>query len=135
MRMRSYLSPTACWAVMTTMLLLIVMPVTQTQGEEVSKALKEMLDEASQQVEPVAVEELADMMDQEHEMTLVDVRTEAEYEARRLRGAVWIPRGKLEFVAAKGELGSTSDEIVVYCKRTGAIRLPPPHSGGSVLNK
>jgi rhodanese-related sulfurtransferase len=102
----------------------LILPLTiWAQTGDVDQALSEMLAEAQEQVEFVTVEELAAMMEAEHEMTLVDVRTEAEYEAGHLRGAVWAPRGKLEFIAAKGTLGATSDEIIVYCKTDGRSSL------------
>lgn len=123
MSMRRYLSYKALCGTLITMLFLILTPVIQAQEEKVDQALSEMLAEARQQVESVTVEELSAMMEAEHAMTLVDVRTEAEYEAGHLRGAVWAPRGKLEFIAAKGTLGSTSDEIVVYCKTDGRSSL------------
>ena len=63
------------------------------------------------------------MMDEDQEMKLIDVRTEAEYEAGHLRGAVWVPRGKLEFIASRGEVIGVKDEIVVYCKRDGRSSL------------
>jgi hydroxyacylglutathione hydrolase len=56
-------------------------------------------------------------------MNLVDVRTEAEYQAGHLQGASWVPRGKLEWMAAGGSLGSTDDEIVVYCRKDGRASL------------
>lgn len=123
MSVRKRLLQLALQAIIATVLFLALALATQAQEEKIGQALSEMLAEAQEQVEFITVEELFDAIDAEHKMTLVDVRTEAEYEAGHLRGAVWIPRGKLEFVAAKETLGSTSDEIVVYCKHDGRSSL------------
>jgi len=110
-------------AVIAATLFLVLTQPSQAQEKEVGEAVREILVEARQQAEFVTVEELSAMMDGEREVTLVDVRTETEYEAGHLRGAVWIPRGKLEFAAAGGKLGSTSEQIVIYCRRDGRSLL------------
>ena len=119
MGMRRSLSIWLFPALIATVSFLILPLATGAQSGDVDQALSEMLAEAQEQVEFVTVEELAALLEAGHEMTLVDVRTQAEFEGGHLRGAVWAPRGKLEWLAAKGTLGSTSDEIVVYCKTDG----------------
>jgi len=104
--------------------LLVVLALTvPAQGDDVGKALSEMLSEAKGQVDFITADELWAMVDAGREMKLIDVRTEAEYQAGHIRGAVWVPRGKLEFIASAGEEMSVEDEIVVYCKRDGRSGL------------
>jgi rhodanese-related sulfurtransferase len=55
------------------------------------------------------------MMESNKDIVILDVRTEAEYTAGHLKGALWIPRGKLEFMAG-GMIPSTDAEIIVYCR-------------------
>lgn len=52
------------------------------------------------------------------DLLLVDVRTEQEYRAGHVAGALWIPRGKLEF-AIQEHTTDPDKPIVVYC-RSGA---------------
>ena len=104
-------------------LVLSLVCVSETQANEVGEAVSEMVNEAMQQVESVSVEELTAMMTGEQRTRIVDIRTEAEYKAGHLRGATWIPRGKMEFAAAGGMLPSTRDKIVVYCKTDGRSSL------------
>ncbi|MBD3298864.1 MAG: hypothetical protein GF341_09435 [candidate division Zixibacteria bacterium] len=78
--------------------------------------VKELVAEAKQAVDSMTVDELSARLHAGDTLVVLDVRTEAEYEAGHIRGSVWIPRGKLEFMAPK-KLPSTKVEIVVYCKR------------------
>ncbi len=103
-----------------TLAMVVVILALPAQADEIdaAAAVQAMLGEARQEVEMITVDELFTRLQGDHDLTLVDVRTEAEYDAGHLRGARWIPRGKLEFLAAK-ELGSIEGEIVVYCKLDG----------------
>lgn len=100
-------------------LCLFLAPAVTAQENPVGQAVKALVGEAKQQVDSITIDELATLMAEGHEMNLIDVRTEAEYQAGHLHGARWIPRGMLEFDAAKGKVGSTDEEIIVYCKRDG----------------
>jgi rhodanese-related sulfurtransferase len=105
------------------LLFTVLTPAANAQEEIVAEVLGEMLTEAKEGVKSVSLEELASMMDEGREVTVLDVRTEGEYEAGHLRGAIWAPRGKLEFWAAKGALGETEDEIVIYCRKDSRSSL------------
>lgn len=48
------------------------------------------------------------------DLLLIDVRTEAEYEAGRIPGATWMPRGTVEFRIAE-DVRDADAEIIVYC--------------------
>jgi rhodanese-related sulfurtransferase len=103
--------------------LLFLWQGSPAHGASVGELLKEMVEQAKELAEAVTVEALAEQMAGEGEFKLVDVRTEAEFEAGHLRGAVWVPRGKLEFIASRGGVIEVEDEIVVYCKRDGRASL------------
>ena len=49
---------------------------------------------------------------------LIDVRTEKEFFSAHIEGAIWIPRGKLEF-NIQNITKNPKSEIIIYC-RTGA---------------
>ncbi len=66
----------------------------------------------------VTAVEFKKIMDGGEKFILVDVRTEDEYKAAHLPGAMHISRGLIEWVAPK-KLQNTDAKIYVYC-RTGA---------------
>jgi rhodanese-related sulfurtransferase len=97
-------------------LVLLLAAVGCAQEEKVGEALRKMLTEAKAEVESVSVDDLASMITDGVKVTILDVRTESEYAAGHIDGAVWIPRGKLEFAAAGGKVGATESLIVCYCR-------------------
>lgn len=123
MKRRNRLASTSLRPMWVISLMFVLALTVSARGDDVSKALSEMLSEAKGQVDFITADELWTMMDAGREMNLIDVRTEAEYQAGHLRGAVWVPRGKLEFIASAGEAMGVEDEIVVYCKRDGRSSL------------
>ena len=74
-----------------------------------------LAEEARASIREIPAAELAGRLSEERDLLLVDVRTEREFRAGHLRGADWIPRGKLEF--AIGGMNLPADrEIVLYCR-------------------
>ena len=97
---------------------LLILIIASTTAQAQVKTLIQIASDAKSQVVQLPVEELKKKMDAEEKITLIDVRTEKEYLAAHIEGAIWIPRGKVEF----GVQEITKDpkvEIIVYC-RTGA---------------
>jgi len=93
------------------------------QDEGVKVALEGMLDQAKEAVEAITSDELALAIEGGRDLHIVDCRTEADYTAGHLPGAVWIPRGKMEFMALRGKVAATDDEIVLYCRIDGRSSL------------
>jgi len=89
-------------AIMILTLVLFLAAVGFAQEEQVGEALKKML--------------TALMIAEGVKVTILDVRMESEYTAGHIGSAIWIPRGKLEFAAAGGKVGTTEDLIVCYCR-------------------
>jgi rhodanese-related sulfurtransferase len=55
---------------------------------------------------------------------LIDVREADEFAAGHLPGAVWIPRGLLEFkLSATPVLAARDIKVVLYCKTSGRAAL------------
>ena len=81
------------------------------------KSIKQIATEAKSQVEQISVDKLKKKNDLEEKSLLIDVRTEKEFLAAHIEGAIWIPRGKLEFNIQKITKNPES-EIILYC-RTG----------------
>ena len=100
----------------TGILVLLGALLAPAQDEGIAEAVKASVSDAREQVESVSVDELALMIAEGQPVKVLDVRTEAAYAAGHIKGAVWVPRGKLEFEALKGKLGSTSEPYVTYCR-------------------
>ena len=62
------------------------------------------------------------MKEEDESDVLVDIRTEDEFKAGHIEGAVWIPRGFIEFRLRK--LTTDPDaNVVLYCKNGGRSAL------------
>jgi len=105
-----------CGIAVTGILVLFSAALTPAQDEGVAQAVKAAVAGAKEQVESISVDELAAVLAEGQPVRVLDVRTEAAFEAGHIKGATWVPRGKLEFVALKGKLGPTSDRYVTYCR-------------------
>jgi len=99
----------ACAILLAGALLLFNTVLTPAKDEVVTRAVRGSVSDAKAQVESVSVDDLAELMAAGEAVNVLDVRTEAAYAAGHLRGAVWVPCGKLEFEPLKGKLGSPSD--------------------------
>lgn len=87
--------------------------------DDIGARKNHLVAEAKGAVAAISVDEFAALMDTDGDYTLIDVRTEAEFEQGHIRGAVWVPRGKLEFIAASGTLGDLDDDLILYCRIDG----------------
>ena len=86
-------------------------------------ALKEMLKMAKAEIEAMTVDQMAEAMETSGAPIIVDVRTEAEFQQGHIRNAQWVPRGKLEFLAAGGAVGDFDSPMVLYCRKDGRAVL------------
>ena len=81
------------------------------------KSTEQIAMEAKSQVEQISVDELKKNKELEEKLLIIDVRIEKEFLAAHIEGAIWIPRGKLEFVI-QTITKKPESEILIYC-RTG----------------
>ena len=65
-----------------------------------------------QQISP---EDAKEMMDEQDDIVILDVRTEAEYEDGHIEGAIVIPVNELEYVV-ESEIEDYDQTILVYCR-------------------
>jgi rhodanese-related sulfurtransferase len=82
---------------------------------EIGEVVKEMVTDAKDKTGMISVDELSAIMEADKDIVIVDIRTESEYITGHLKKSIWIPRGKLEFLAG-GKLPSLDAELVVYCR-------------------
>jgi rhodanese-related sulfurtransferase len=86
------------------------------------KSKQEISAEAKSKAPHISSQQLAGYLLGERDFFLLDVRTEAEYEAGHIQGAQWFPRGKLEYYIQ--ELITDADsKIVLYCRTGGRSAL------------
>lgn len=98
----------------------LALPLARTAGDILPP--KEIADRAIRQVEQVSPDALEQERKANPKLLLIDVRKESEFRAGHLPGALWIPRGTLEFDLQK----TTTDPdapIVVYCRTGGRAAL------------
>lgn len=105
------------FAITATLLALTLVVVSTAQESDVAAIVKAKVAAAKSQVDSIAVADLKAELASAESPILIDVRTEAELRAGHIPGARWVPRGMLEFVAAKDSLAPTNANLVVYCKK------------------
>lgn len=79
------------------------------------KTVEQVAADAVQDVEFVGDGYLEQRRRANPDLLLVDVRTEAEFEAGHIPGAVWMERGVAEFRLA-GTVRDPDAEIILYCR-------------------
>ncbi|MEJ2385697.1 MAG: rhodanese-like domain-containing protein [Xanthomonadales bacterium] len=82
------------------------------------KSKQEIGAEAKSKAPHVSAQQFADYLSGDEDYVLLDVRTEAEFEAGHIKGAEWLPRGRLEFDIQE-RVTDPDARIVLYCG-TGA---------------
>lgn len=75
----------------------------------------ELVKEARKSTQQVPLSELKKVIDEDHDVVVLDVRTPREYEAVHIPGAVNISRGLLEF-SIWSVVPDINEKIYVYCK-------------------
>lgn len=78
------------------------------------KTFKELMDSARKEIKEVSVQEAKDLLAQNGNYLLLDVREKDEYREGHLEGAVSLPRGFLE-IKIESTVPDKSTPIVAYC--------------------
>lgn len=100
------------------LLMIIISSISHAQV----KSLKQIVTEAKSKIFQISIDELKTKIDSEEKFHLIDIRTEKEYLAGHIQNAVWISRGKLEFVIQT----ITTDPnavIILHCRSGGRSSL------------
>ena len=79
------------------------------------KSKKEISKAAKAAVSHISATELKAKIEANDKFFLIDSRTMPEFQAGHIEGAMWIPRGWIEFKTPK-KIKDANAEIVVYCK-------------------
>ena len=88
-------------------------PVEQTKWMQTKT--KELVDAARAATVQVPIQELKQLLDDDEDIVLLDVRTPIEYEVAHIPGAINISRGLLEF-GVWSLVPDQEEKIYVYCK-------------------
>ncbi len=86
------------------------------------KSKQEISSEAKSNAPHISSQQLAGSQSEKEEFVLLDIRTEAEYEAGHIQGARWFPRGKLEYYIQE-VIKDPNTRIVLYCRTGGRSAL------------
>ena len=86
-----------------------------TSKQEISR-------EAKSKAPHISSQQLSTYLSGKEEIVLLDIRTEAEYEAGHIQGAQWFSRGKVEFYV-QGLIEDPDAKIVLYCRTGGRSAL------------
>lgn len=114
--------------VLLTLMIVGMFACSEQPAEETSKTFDNvdaLVEAVHDQVNHMTVDSLNTLMEEGETFLLVDVRGQAEYEYSSIPGAVWIPRGVLEFRIAKDSFWDEAmlykpekDEmIILHCKK------------------
>jgi rhodanese-related sulfurtransferase len=88
---------------------------------ELAKGLKEILAEARDRISEISVADARRLLEKPFDGLVLDVREEAELKSGRIPGALHVPRGLLEPMAAEDSparqdaLANQDRQILVYC--------------------
>jgi len=98
----------------------IALSISSVAAAEASpiKSKAELKAAANAKVKHTTAKELKALKDSGSVMLLLDIRTEAEFLAGHIEGALWVPRGKLEFSILK--LTKDPNARIILCCRTGS---------------
>ena len=86
------------------------------------KTKQEIGSEAKAKAPHISSQQLSGYLSGKEDFFLLDIRTEAEYEAGHIQGAQWLPRGKLEYYI-QDLIKSPDSRIVLYCRSGGRSAL------------
>jgi rhodanese-related sulfurtransferase len=86
------------------------------------KSKQEISSEAKSKASHISSPQLAGYVSGKDDFVLLDIRTEAEYEAGHIQGAQWFPRGKLEYYIQE-LIQDPDSRIVLYCRTGGRSAL------------
>jgi rhodanese-related sulfurtransferase len=103
-------------------LLIILIAFTSINAWADVKSKQEISSEAKSKAPHISSQQLAGYQSKNEEFFLLDIRTEAEYEAGHIQGAQWFPRGKLEYYIQE-VIKDPNSRIVLYCRTGGRSAL------------
>ena len=86
------------------------------------KSKQAISSEAKSKAPHISSQQLAGYQSAKEDFVLLDIRTEAEFEAGHIRGAQWFPRGKLEYYIQE-VVQDPNSRIILYCRTGGRSAL------------
>ncbi len=84
------------------------------------KTKNEIVKEAKSKATHISIDEFKKM--NKNDYLLIDVRTKEEYDAGHIAGALWIPRGMIEFKLPL-KTDNPDENIILYCRSGGRASL------------
>jgi len=86
------------------------------------KTKQEIGREAKSKAPHISSQQLSEYLSSTESFILLDIRTEAEYQAGHIQGAQWFARGRLEYYI-QDLIKDPDSKIVLYCRTGGRSAL------------
>jgi len=86
------------------------------------KTKQEIGREAKSKAPHISSQQLSEYLSGDESFILLDIRTEAEYQAGHIQGAQWFARGRLEYYI-QDLIKDPDSKIVLYCRTGGRSAL------------
>ena len=86
------------------------------------KSKQEISSEAKSKAPHITSQQLSTYLSDDEDFILLDIRTEAEYQAGHIQGAQWFARGRLEYYV-QDLIKDPDTKIVLYCRTGGRSAL------------
>ena len=86
------------------------------------KSKQEISQDAKSKAPHISSQQLSGYLTNDADFILLDIRTEAEYQAGHIKGAQWFARGRLEYYI-QDFIKDPNAKIVLYCRTGGRSAL------------
>jgi rhodanese-related sulfurtransferase len=102
--------------------LIVLIALTSMNAWSDIKSKQEIGSEAKSKAPHITSQQLSAYLSEEEDFILLDIRTNAEYQAGHIQGAQWFPRGNLEFYI-QDLIEDPKSRIILYCRSGGRSAL------------
>lgn len=103
-------------------ILILLVAIVSVNAWSDIRSKEEISREAKAKATHISAQQLSGLLDGKEDFILLDIRTEKEYQAGHIEGAIWFPRGNLEFYVQE-LIPDPAAKIVLYCRSGGRSAL------------
>ena len=103
-------------------ILILLVAIVSVNAWSDIRSKEEISREAKAKATHISAQQLSGLLDGKEDFILLDIRTEKEYQAGHIEGAIWFPRGNLEFYVQE-LIPDPAANIVLYCRSGGRSAL------------
>jgi rhodanese-related sulfurtransferase len=111
-----------CFYKTTSKVLIVLVALYSMNAWGDIKSKQEISQAAKSKAPHITSQQLSDYLSGNESFILLDIRTEAEYQAGHIQGAQWFARGRLEYYI-QDFIKDPDTKIVLYCRTGGRSAL------------